>query len=145
MAILEKALLLPKVPITNHALANLKRWAALTGQPVEDALETIIIGYLKHYEFYQQRSEFQTFLAKRNILIYRCLRVAAANPGVIARKTRIRYETVRRILEDLEINGVVTERKYGHIRMFRLNLESPLTERILRTLDSWYEPTEAKS
>jgi DNA-binding HxlR family transcriptional regulator len=144
MAILEKALLLPKVPLSHHAFINLKRWAALTGQQVEDALETIIVDYLKHYEFYQQPSEFQTFLAKRNILIYRVLRVAPTNAGMIARKTRIRYQTVKRILEDLELNGVVTRKDYGHVHMFRLNLQSPLTEKILKTLDAWYEPTEAK-
>lgn len=55
------------------------------------------------------------------------------NITAIAREAEVNYKTATRHLEDLKRTGIVTEKIFGRIRVFRINLGDPRVE-VLRCL-----------
>lgn len=129
--------------VSRTTYVNLERWGKIHHQDVHSTAETIIKKYLKHEDFYQElRQDLSFYLNPFKVKIYRCLNIAGANMGLIARKTGLTYARVKAHIEQLKLAGVVIETNYGNsnIRFFTLNRESTLTRKILKILNLWYEP-----
>lgn len=130
------------VTLSNITLHNLKNYAEMHNQNVDETADLIIRKYLEHQDFYEKpRKTFSSYVCPNKIKIYRCLAIASANLGQISRKTHLSYATIKAHLEDLAFVGIVTEKRYGkRIRFFMLNRENPLTDQILTMLHLWYDP-----
>jgi len=130
------------VNLNPETRANLKQWAILHDQTIEEAAECIIKQFLQHQDFYKYpRKELEHYLCEKKVKIYRALSISGMNLGQISKRTGLIYESTKSHLEELCFAGIVTEKKYGtRIRFFSLNMDNPLTERILKILDLWYNP-----
>jgi hypothetical protein len=130
------------VILSPETRANLDQWARLHDQTTEEATECIIKQFLQHQDFYKYpRKELEHYLSEYKVKIYRALSISGMNLGQISKRAGLKYETARMHLEELCFAGVVIEKLYGtRIRFFSLNMDNPLTKRILKILDLWYKP-----
>jgi predicted ArsR family transcriptional regulator len=61
------------------------------------------------------------------------------NVSDITRRLGINYQTTARHLDVLEAEGILQHKKFGRIRMYRLNERSPKARAIQTLLDAWKE------
>ncbi|MEM4576989.1 MAG: winged helix-turn-helix domain-containing protein [Candidatus Nezhaarchaeales archaeon] len=65
------------------------------------------------------------------------------NITAIAREAEVNYKTVTRHLEDLKKTGIITEKIFGRIRVFRINLRDPRVEVLMCLFKSMGDRNES--
>jgi len=63
--------------------------------------------------------------------------VGELNISGIARRLGVNYETTNKHLKVLENEGIVQHKRFGRIRIYRLNKHSPKTKAIQNLLEVW--------
>jgi len=63
--------------------------------------------------------------------------VGELNISGIARRLGVNYGTTNKHLKVLENEGIVQHKRFGRIRIYRLNEHSPKTKAIQNLLDVW--------
>jgi len=63
--------------------------------------------------------------------------VGELNVSEIARRAGLNYATTNKHLLVLESHGLVTYKKFGRVRIFRLNEENPAARIIRELIESW--------
>ena len=63
--------------------------------------------------------------------------VGELNISAIARRLGVNYGTTNKHLKVLENEGIVQHKRFGRIRIYRLNEHSPKTKAIQNLLDVW--------
>jgi predicted transcriptional regulator len=64
-------------------------------------------------------------------------KVGELNISGIARRLGVNYGTTNKHLKVLENEGIVQHKRFGRIRIYRLNQHSPKTKAIQDLLDVW--------
>ncbi len=59
------------------------------------------------------------------------------NISEIARRTGLNYATADKHLRDLEDVGIIQQKKFGRIRIYKFNGSNPRASAIRRLVDSW--------
>ena len=78
------------------------------------------------------------FSSKGRMKILRVLAdVGGLNVSEIARRCGLNYATTNQHLQVLESHGLVKHKKYGRVRIFRLNEENPAARMIGELIESW--------
>ena len=76
--------------------------------------------------------------SKGRIKILRILAdIGELNISEIARRAGLNYTTTNEHLAALENAGIILHKKFGRIRIFRLNEGNPRAEMIRKIVDSW--------
>ena len=63
--------------------------------------------------------------------------IGELNVSEIARRAGLNYATTNQHLLVLENHGLVTYKKFGRVRIFRLNEENPAARIIRELIESW--------
>ena len=63
--------------------------------------------------------------------------VGELNVSGIARKLGINYETTSKHLKILEDEGLLQHKKFGRIRLYRINAHSPKAKAVQGLIDVW--------
>ena len=78
------------------------------------------------------------FSSKPRVKILKLLaRLGALNVTDIARRLNLNYVATNRHLRILEAEGVLQQRVYGRIRMYRFNESSPKAKAVQNLIDTW--------
>ena len=78
------------------------------------------------------------FSSKVRIKILKILwQVGELNISGIARRLGVNYETTNKHLKVLESEGMVQHKRFGRIRIYRLNEHSPKTKSMQNLLEVW--------
>jgi len=78
------------------------------------------------------------FSSKVRIKILKILwQVGELNISGIARRLGVNYETTNKHLKVLENEGMVQHKRFGRIRIYRLNEHSPKTRLMQNLLEVW--------
>jgi DNA-binding transcriptional ArsR family regulator len=78
------------------------------------------------------------FSSKVRMKILKILwQVGELNISGIARRLGVNYGTTNKHLKELENEGIVQHKRFGRIRIYRLNKHSPKTEAIRNLLEVW--------
>ncbi len=78
------------------------------------------------------------FSSKGRMKILKALAdVGELNVSEIARRAGLNYATTNQHLLVLESHGLVTYKKFGRVRIFRLNEENPAARIIMELIESW--------
>jgi len=78
------------------------------------------------------------FSSKVRIKILKTLwQVGELNISGIARRLGVNYETTNKHLKVLENEGMVQHKRFGRIRIYRLNEHSPKTKSVQNLLEVW--------
>ena len=64
-------------------------------------------------------------------------RLGALNVSDIARRINLNYTTTNQHLKMLEAEGVLQQRVYGRIRMYKFNETSPKAKAVQNLIDVW--------
>ncbi|MFB3888135.1 MAG: ArsR/SmtB family transcription factor [Candidatus Bathyarchaeia archaeon] len=64
-------------------------------------------------------------------------RLGELNVSDIARRIGVNFTTTSRHLKILEEEGILQQRVYGRIRMYRFNQSSPKARAVQNLLDAW--------
>ena len=64
-------------------------------------------------------------------------RLGALNVSDIARRVNLNYTATKQHLELLEAEGVLQQRAYGRIRMYRFNEASAKARAVLKLIEVW--------
>ena len=64
-------------------------------------------------------------------------RLGALNVSDIARRTNLNYMATNQHLKLLEAEGVLQQRSYGRIRMYKFNEASPKAKAVLSLIETW--------
>ncbi len=64
-------------------------------------------------------------------------RLGTLNVSDIARRVNLNYTATKRHLELLEAEGVLQQRTYGRVRMYRFNETSPKAKAVLNLIEAW--------
>ncbi len=64
-------------------------------------------------------------------------RLGELNVSDIARRTGLNFTTTSRHLQVMEKEGVLQQRVYGRIRMYRFNQASPKAKAVMNLIDAW--------
>jgi len=64
-------------------------------------------------------------------------RLGALNVSDIARRTNLNYMATNKHLKLLEAEGVLQQRSYGRIRMYKYNESSPKAKAVLSLIETW--------
>ena len=64
-------------------------------------------------------------------------RLGALNISDIARRTNLNYMATNQHLKLLEAEGVLQQRSYGRIRMYKFNEASPKAKAVLSLIETW--------
>jgi len=76
--------------------------------------------------------------SKGRVRILRILTdIGELNISEIARRAGLNYTTTNQHLQALENAGLIRHKKFGRIRIFRFNEESPRARMIRKLIDSW--------
>jgi len=76
--------------------------------------------------------------SKGRVRILRILTdIGELNISEIARRAGLNYATTNQHLQALENAGLILHKKFGRIRIFRFNEESPRARMIRKLIDSW--------
>jgi predicted transcriptional regulator len=65
--------------------------------------------------------------------------VGELNASEIARRLGVNYGTTSKHLEVLESEGIIQHKRFGRIRIYRLNQNSPKAKAVQNLLDAWEE------
>jgi DNA-binding transcriptional ArsR family regulator len=66
-------------------------------------------------------------------------RLGALNVSDIARRINLNYTTTNQHLKLLEAEGVLQQRVYGRIRMYKFNEASPKARAVQNLIETWEE------
>ena len=76
--------------------------------------------------------------SKGRVRILRILAdIGELNISEIARRAGLNYTTTNQHLQALENAGLIRHKKFGRIRIFRFNEESPRSRMIMKLIESW--------
>ena len=64
-------------------------------------------------------------------------RLGALNVSDIARRTNLNYMATNQHLKLLEAEGVLQQRSYGRIRMYKFNEASPKAKAVRNLIETW--------
>ncbi len=80
----------------------------------------------------------EVFSSKPRMKILRLVaRLGALNVSDIARRIKLNYSTTNQHLKLLEAEGILQQRVYGRIRMYRFNDESPKAIAVQNLIETW--------
>ncbi len=80
----------------------------------------------------------EVFSSKPRMKILKLLsRLGALNVSEIARRINLNYSTTNKHLKLLEDEGVIQQRHYGRIRIYRFNEVSPKAHAVQNLIDVW--------
>ncbi len=80
----------------------------------------------------------EVFSSKPRIKILKIIfRLGEVNVSEIARKLGVNYTTTKRHLEILEKEGIIQQKKFGRIQLYRINQKSPKAKAIQNLIDIW--------
>lgn len=80
----------------------------------------------------------EVFSSKPRIKILKLIwRLGELNISDIARRIGLNFTTTSRHLQVLEEEGIVQQRVYGRIRMYRFNQASPKAKAVQNLIDTW--------
>jgi len=63
--------------------------------------------------------------------------IGELNVSEIARRAGLNYATTNQHLQVLESHGLVKHKKFGRVRIFRLNEENPEARMVRELIESW--------
>jgi DNA-binding transcriptional ArsR family regulator len=80
----------------------------------------------------------QVFSSKPRMKILKLLsRLGALNVSDIARRINLNYSTTNQHLKLLEAEGVLQQRVYGRIRIYKFNEVSPKARAVQSLIEAW--------
>jgi DNA-binding transcriptional ArsR family regulator len=80
----------------------------------------------------------EVFSSKPRMKILKLLsRLGALNVSEIARRIGLNYSTTNQHLKLLEAEGVLRQRVYGRIRMYKFNEASPKARAVQNLIEAW--------
>jgi DNA-binding transcriptional ArsR family regulator len=80
----------------------------------------------------------EVFSSKPRMKILKLIaRLGELNVSDIARRIGVNFTTTSRHLKVLEDEGVLQQRVYGRIRMYRFNQASPKAKAVQHLIDAW--------
>lgn len=78
------------------------------------------------------------FSSRGRVRVLRVLvEIGGLNISEIARRAGLNYATTNRHLQVLEEAGLVGHKKFGRIRIFRLDAENPRARMVKALIESW--------
>ncbi|MEM3618566.1 MAG: hypothetical protein QXK47_05795 [Candidatus Bathyarchaeia archaeon] len=123
--------------------ACLERFARFKRLGVEEAACYALKKFLEHQSFYEiEKRDLSYYLqTPKMIKILRFLSLGGGSMGQVARATGIDdYNRVRSLVEKLQAGGIVLVSRFGKRGyLVTLNHSSPITQKLLEIIDSWYE------
>jgi DNA-binding transcriptional ArsR family regulator len=80
----------------------------------------------------------EVFSSKPRMKILRLIaRLGALNVSDIARRINLNYTTTNQHLKLLEAEGILKQRVYGRIRMYRFNDNTPKAVAVQKLIETW--------
>lgn len=80
----------------------------------------------------------EVFSSKPRMKILRLIaRLGALNVSDIARRINLNYTTTNQHLKLLEAEGILLQRVYGRIRMYRFNDRTPKAVAVQKLIETW--------
>jgi DNA-binding transcriptional ArsR family regulator len=80
----------------------------------------------------------EVFSSKPRMKILKLVaRLGALNISDIARRINLNYSTTKQHLKLLESEGVLQQRVYGRIRMYKFNEASPKARAVQNLIETW--------
>lgn len=80
----------------------------------------------------------EVFSSKPRMKILRLVaQLGALNVSDIARRINLNYSTTNKHLKLLEAEGILTQRAYGRIRMYRFNDQSAKAIAVQKLIEAW--------
>lgn len=80
----------------------------------------------------------EVFSSKPRMKILRLIaRLGALNVSDIARRINLNYTTTNQHLKLLEAEGILKQRVYGRIRMYRFNDSTPKAVAVQKLIETW--------
>ncbi len=80
----------------------------------------------------------EVFSSKPRMKILRLIaRLGALNVSEIARRINLNYSTTNQHLKLLETEGILQQRVYGRIRMYRFNDSTPKAIAVQNLIETW--------
>jgi DNA-binding transcriptional ArsR family regulator len=80
----------------------------------------------------------EVFSSKPRMKILRLVaRLGALNVSDIARRINMNYSTTNQHLKLLEAEGILQQRVYGRVRMYRFNEVSPKAKAVQNLIETW--------
>lgn len=80
----------------------------------------------------------EVFSSKPRMKILRLIaRLGALNVSEIARRISLNYSTTNQHLKLLEAEGILQQRVYGRIRMYRFNDSTPKAIAVQNLIETW--------
>ena len=80
----------------------------------------------------------EVFSSKPRMKILRLVaRLGALNVSDIARRINMNYSTTNQHLKLLEAEGILQQRVYGRVRMYRFNEISPKAKAVQNLIETW--------
>ncbi|MBN1244195.1 winged helix-turn-helix transcriptional regulator [Candidatus Bathyarchaeota archaeon] len=80
----------------------------------------------------------EVFSSKPRMKILRLVaRLGALNVSDIARRINLNYSTTNQHLKLLEAEGILQQRVYGRVRMYRFNDRSPKAIAVQNLIETW--------
>ena len=80
----------------------------------------------------------EVFSSKPRMKILRLVaRLGALNVSDIARRIKMNYSTTNQHLKLLEAEGILQQRVYGRVRMYRFNEVSPKAKAVQNLIETW--------
>jgi DNA-binding transcriptional ArsR family regulator len=80
----------------------------------------------------------EVFSSKPRMKILKLVaRLGALNVSDIARRINMNYSTTNQHLKLLESEGILQERVYGRVRMYRFNDASPKAKAVQNLIETW--------
>ena len=81
------------------------------------------------------------FSSKPRMKILKLLvRLGTLNVSEIAKRIGLNYSATNEHLRLLEAEGILTQRSYGRIRMYRFNEASPKAKAVQALIEAWEQP-----
>ena len=81
------------------------------------------------------------FSSKPRMKILKLLvRLGTLNVSEIAKRIGLNYSATNEHLRLLEAEGILTQRSYGRIRMYRFNEASPKAKAVQALIETWEQP-----
>ena len=80
----------------------------------------------------------EVFSSKPRMRILRLVaRLGALNVSDIARRIKMNYSTTNQHLKLLETEGILQQRVYGRVRMYRFSEASPKAKAVQNLIETW--------
>ena len=80
----------------------------------------------------------EVFSSKPRMKILRLVaRLGALNVSDIARRIKMNYSTTNQHLKLLETEGILQQRVYGRVRMYRFSEASPKAKAVQNLIETW--------